>query len=334
LNFPHTHPLYIGNHWSEGLHNSPLETADFVLVLDCDVPWVKMNFRPAPNAKVYHIDCDPVKVNMSLFHIDTDLSCQANVGVALQQLNAYLSPTLLTPLSTAISERSAHVKTLHETYISEMTIKEAMPSDNEDITPHYVLSVLRELIDEGDANNDSTIVLSEAISNYRPVADVLRRSAPGTFFTSGATSLGWHGGAAVGAKLACPSKTVVSITGDGSFLFSIPSTVHWMARRYDAPFLTVVLNNGGWKSPMLSAMAVDRDGWAAKTTPTRMGVGFEPEVDYSAVAVAAGAGWGAMVHKASEVQAALRKGLETVRAGRAAVVDVRLKRFEVGDRVG
>lgn len=328
LNFPHTHPLYVGNHWSEGLHNSPLETADVVLVLDCDVPWVKMNFKPHPEAKVYHIDCDPIKVNMSLFHIDTELSCQANVGVALQQLNAYLTPALLSPLQLKIAPRCANVKVMHEKYISDIHSKEVMPSDDEDISPHYILSALRSLID------DNTIVLSEGISNYRPIADVLMRSAPGTFFTSGATSLGWHGGAAVGAKLAAPDKTVVSITGDGSFLFSIPSTVHWMARRYDAPFLTVILNNGGWKSPMLSAMAVDREGFVSKMTPGSMGVGFEPEVDYSAVAVAAGAGYGGRVEKASEVEAALKRGLETVRAGRAAVVDVRLKRFEVGDRVG
>jgi acetolactate synthase-1/2/3 large subunit len=329
MNFPHTHPLYLGNHWSEGLHNSPLETADFVLVLDCDVPWVKMNFKPATDAKVYHIDCDPLKINMSLFHIDTELSCQANTGIALQQLNAYLTPALLSPLSTKIAPRTATLQALHDTYIADMTAKEVQPSDEEDITPHYVLSVLRSLID------DNTIVMSEGISNYRPIADVLQRSVPNSFFTSGATSLGWHGGAAIGAKLACPEKDVVSITGDGSFLFSIPSTVHWMARRYDAPFLTVILNNGGWKSPMLSAMAVDRDGFAAKMTPVSMGVGFEPEVDYSAVAVAAGAGFGVKVHKASEVAEALKRGLETVRVGkRAAVVDIRLKRFEVGDRVG
>ena len=35
----------------------------------------------------------------------------------------------------------------------------------------------------------------------------------------------------------------MSICGDGCYLFSQPSTVHWMARRYQAPFLHVVRNN-------------------------------------------------------------------------------------------
>ncbi len=85
---------------------------------------------------------------------------------------------------------------------------------------------------------------------------------------------------------------------------------------------------------MLSTMAVNDKGLASTLTPQQMGVSFEPPCDYAAIAVAAGAGWGATVKKASEVEAALKKGLETVRGGRAAVVDVWLPSFEVGDRVG
>ena len=32
---------------------------------------------------------------------------------------------------------------------------------------------------------------------------------------------------------------------DGSFMFGVPSSVYWMSRRYEAPFLTVILNNKG-----------------------------------------------------------------------------------------
>ena len=61
-------------------------------------------------------------------------------------------------------------------------------------------------------------------------------------------------------------EMVVAVVGDGDFLFGQPSTAFWMARRYmtvrvcvphaergrsrlgshSQPFLTVVLNNGGW----------------------------------------------------------------------------------------
>ena len=31
----------------------------------------------------------------------------------------------------------------------------------------------------------------------------------------------------------------LAVIGDGSFLFSVPSSVYWIARRYKKPFLTV-----------------------------------------------------------------------------------------------
>lgn len=65
-----------------------------------------------------------------------------------------------------------------------------------------------------------------------------------------------------------------------------------------------------------------------------LSVTFAPPVDHAQVAVAAGAGFGATVKKASEVEAAINKGLETVKAGRAAVIDVWVPKFQVGDVVG
>jgi len=328
VNFPHDHDLYAGNHWSEGLKDGTLDGADVVLVLDCDVPWIKSVFRAPEKAKVYHIDTDALKIQMSLFHLPTELSCSVNALVALKQLNAYIAGSKLASHSSAIQQRTATIKARHDAYIKHVMSLEAFPANDDVITPHYVLSRLRDLT-PADA-----LFLSEGISNYRPVADVLRRNEPGTYFTSGATSLGWHGGAAIGAKLANPSKTVVAITGDGSFLFSIPSTVHWMSRRYDAPFLTVILNNRGWKSPMLSTMACHKEGWSSQLSTDDLHVTFDPPPDHAGVAVAAGAGWGATVKKASDVDEAIKKGLETVRNGRSAVLDVYLPKIVTGDRVG
>ncbi|KAI7972963.1 hypothetical protein EIK77_001537 [Talaromyces pinophilus] len=328
LNFPHTHPLYQGSQWSEGLSQSPLDTADVVLVIDCDVPWIKSVFRPAASAKVYHIDCDPLKINMSLFHIDTELSCQANARTALEQINDHISGLQSSELSTAVGVRTQKLAKRHDEYIAHINKLSVVPSNDDVITPHYALSVLRSVLD------DSCIVLSEGISNFRPVADVLMRTEPGSYFTSGGTALGWHGGAAIGAKLASPSSTVVAVTGDGSFLFSLPANVHWMARKYNAPFLTVILNNRGWKSPMLSAITVHKNGHSSKVTADQLNVTFDPSCDHSQVAVSAGAGFGVCVEKASEIEGALKQALEVVRGGRAAVVDIRLPKFEVGDRVG
>jgi acetolactate synthase I/II/III large subunit len=63
----------------------------------------------------------------------------------------------------------------------------------------------------------------------------------------GRGSLGWYAGPAIGAKLAAPERTVVAIVADGSYLFGVPSSAQWVARRYGTPALTVILDNRAWK---------------------------------------------------------------------------------------
>jgi hypothetical protein len=59
------------------------------------------------------------------------------------------------------------------------------------------------------------------------------------------------------------------------------------------PFLTVVLNNGGWKSPKFSMLGVHPEGHGSKVAGHQLSVGFGPDMpDYVGVAVAATGGWG------------------------------------------
>jgi acetolactate synthase-1/2/3 large subunit len=140
-------------------------------------------------------------------------------------------------------------------------------------------------------------------------------------FTSGASSLGWNGGAAIGMKLAAPDKTVVSLTGDGSYMFSQPSTVHWIARRYQTPFLHVIYNNRGWRAPKFSALAVHPDGFASKADD--LGIAFDPPPDYSGIAAAAGGAFARIVKRPEDLNPAIEAALNAVREeGRAAVLDV------------
>jgi len=43
--------------------------------------------------------------------------------------------------------------------------------------------------------NEDTIVMTEAITSYETVSKHLPRNKPVSLFASGASSLGWHGGA-------------------------------------------------------------------------------------------------------------------------------------------
>ena len=185
------------------------------------------------------------------------------------------------------------------------------------ITPPYLTACVRDLLDGTDA-----IVLTEAVSNYQVVAEHLRARRPGSLLGSGGGSLGWAGGGAVGAKLASPERTVVSLVGDGSFLFGVPSSVQWVARRYGTPALTVIYDNRGWAAPKFSTLAVHPDGAAAAADDFH--VSFEPEADLAGIARAAGGAYGVTVADPGELPAVLKDALAVVHGGRSAVVSVRL----------
>jgi acetolactate synthase-1/2/3 large subunit len=170
-----------------------------------------------------------------------------------------------------------------------------------------------------EAIGPDALVLTEAITNYHVVCEHLRPSRPGSLLGSGGSSLGWSGGAAVGAKLAAPGRTVVSLVGDGSYLFSVPAAAQWMARRYRAPSLTVIFDNQGWAAPALSALAVHPAG---ATAAVGAGTGFAPEADLPGVAAAAGGAYAATVSLAAALPATVRRALAHVRRGRSAVISV------------
>lgn len=58
---------------------------------------------------------------------------------------------------------------------------------------------------------------------------------------------------------------ILRSVGDGTYLFSQMESVYWIARRYDIPFLLIVLNNGGWNAPKVSALLVHKDGLSSKS---------------------------------------------------------------------
>ena len=313
MNFPPGDPLYMGNRWSEPFQEPVLADADVVLVLDSDAPWVPSVSKPAPGAAVFHIDVDPLKDDIPLWYIKAQRVFRADAATALAQINEALDGIALD--AAAVQARTAHYTALHDARAAHLDKREQANAAH--ITPEYFTACLRKHID------DNTLILSETITNYPTVANHLRPSNPGHFFLSGGSSLGWNGGAAIGAKLARPDKTVIALCGDGSYMFSVPSSVHWMARKYGTPFLQVVYNNGGWRSPKMSALAVHPQGYASRANA--IGVEFDPAPDHAAIAAAAGGAWARKIERPDEVEAAIAEALAAVRdEKRCAVLDVRL----------
>jgi acetolactate synthase I/II/III large subunit len=314
VNFPYDNPLHGGYQYHSVSQNPLLAEADVVLVIDSDVPWIPAVNRPSDGAAIYYVDIDPLKSQIQLWHVPARVFAAANSKVAVEQIAAFVRENDLAD-PAAVSERRRVAHTRHQRALAEQEAAERPPDGV--ITGEYLTACLRRLLEGEDA-----LVLTEVVTSSRVVAEHLRPSRPGSVLHHGGGSLGWSGGAAVGAKLAYPERTVVTLVGDGSFLLGVPASALWVQRRYDAPALTVIYDNRGWAGPKFSTLQVHPDGAAAAADDFH--VSFEPEVDLPGVALAAGAGFGATVSDPGELPRVLKDALAAVHGGRSAVVSVHL----------
>jgi acetolactate synthase-1/2/3 large subunit len=308
MNFPANHPMHLG--FDSDIY---LKEADLILVIDCDMPWIPANTRPKDDCRIFYIDTDPLKEHIPLWYIPSERFMKADSHTALKQLNTRFDrhPPVTAP--TLIRQRRGDITKIHTEARAAWKQKEAM---GETMTAEYLTACLREITDE------DTIILSEAITD-RPVVDRhLPRTKPGTLFASGGSSLGWHGGAAIGMKLVQPDKDVIALTGDGTYIFSCPTAVYWMARKYQTPFMTVIYNNQGWNAPKMITCNEHPDGRAVNNDC--FWTSFAPAARLDLVAEAAGGAYARTVADPKELKAVLQEGREAVKNGTPAVINVLL----------
>jgi acetolactate synthase I/II/III large subunit len=317
VNFPGEHPLHAGYQFTTSAQNQLLAEADVILVLDSYVPWIHATSRPSPDAAIYAVDVDPLKAGMSMWHVPARRIAAADSKVAVEQITGFVRDNVLLDAGEVETRRMVLTAASRARLAVLDSLEQPDPKMPGVITPRYLTAHVRELLAGSDA-----LVLTEAITNYQVVAEHLRASRPGSLLGSGGGSLGWVGGGAVGAKLACPERAVVCLTGDGSFLFGVPSSAQWVARRYGTPALTIIYDNRGWAAPKLSTLLVHPDGAAAKADDFH--VSFEPEADLPGVARAAGGAYGVTVSDPGELPGVLKDALAVVYGGRSAVVSVHL----------
>ncbi|KAJ5775763.1 uncharacterized protein N7511_000774 [Penicillium nucicola] len=328
--FPADHPGWLGMRYGS---DPSIETADLILVVDCDVPWIPTQCRPKESAHIIHIDIDPLKKLMPLFYLPTTRRYAADSFTALSQILTYINSAsdLQTALgSPAYDEKWNSLQAQHQELLSELDKRCELAPGSSSLNTSYLCRVLRALV-PGD-----TIYAIEAVTNSVPVADQIRPTNPGQWINCGGGGLGWSGGGALGIKLAVDalssadkssSKTkpmVIQIVGDGTFLFSVPSSVYWISHRYQIPILTVVLNNKGWNAPRRSMLLVHPDGLGSKVSNGELNISFEPSPDYSGIARAASDGniHAARVSDRGKLQSVLKKAIGIVQNGTSAVIDV------------
>lgn len=369
---PYSHPYLLGQSYDG--RNPYLEEADVVIVLDTEIPFMEANgSKLRPDARVFVIDFDPLKPQMGWSHIDAEFICRADVYVALKQLvgaihTADADSVDDSAFQAKLKARGERLKALHDEWINKaIALESRTPLDDETPSVPHILSTLREVVKAQTASRgDNVLWLNESPSNGHFVWNHIRPEKPGQMILAGGSSLGWALGAATGATLGSrvakkEYDLITAVVGDGTYLFGVPSTAYWLARRYDAvsymhqlgrlrrwgvlmlwlqPFLTIILNNGGWavsdlsladcdcaehdgQSPRLSMLGMHPQGLASKVSARQLTVGFGPEMpDYAGIATAAGGAWGRRIERAGDIQSTLEEAVRVViQERRSAVVD-------------
>lgn len=311
VNFPSTHSLHLG--FSE----SPfIQEADCVLILDHDVPWVPTLMRPPSHCRIIHIDSDPLKRDIPLWGFPVDLSIEADSVQAMAALTEEIARRITPTDRTRIESRRGALTTEHDAQVVRWRQRAHHLSDRQPIAPEWAALCLNEIVDE------NTVIVGEAASNTLLLWNYLQLDEPGSYYESQGSGLGWALGAALGAKLASPSKTVICVVGDGSWMFSSPIAAYAASQKYNCPFLTVVFNNQEYYSTTEAVLTLAPSGQASKSTDY-------PACDlpeaglYSKVAEAMGL-WACTVEDPKKLRSTLREGLEQVRRGRPAMVNIRV----------
>ncbi|KAI1844526.1 hypothetical protein JX265_009980 [Neoarthrinium moseri] len=323
--FPASHPGWLGLRFGV---EAEIKEADVILIVDCDVPWIPTQCKPADTAEIFHIDVDPLKQMMPLFYVPARHRYRADALTSIQQITELVNGELANKVDSPNSQKAwDDLVAAHQKRLDDIAVKAGAKSDDTFGTGHLCRK-LRE------ACPKDTIWAIEAVTNTAFVHDNLQPELPGSWINCGGGGLGWSGGGTLGIKLATDAenggtgkgKFVVQIVGDGTFLFSVPGSVYWISKRYNIPVLTIVLNNKGWNAPRKSLLLVHPEGAGSKATNEEINISFDPVPDYSGIAKAAAGGdlFTAKVEKASDLDSILRQAIDSVKGGQSAVLDCKV----------
>ncbi len=303
MNMPADHPLHQGHVANAKI--DLLREADLVLVVECPVPWVPSIEQPRKDARIVWLGGDPMAETISMRGHRGDWFLKADAAATLRELSRLGAPDKAAP---ALRERRQVLGAASERRRAGL----AANAESGALNPGRIARLV------SDIAGDDALVINESVTNDMEVVRNLWRRQPNTLMGLGGSGLGLGLSAALGAKLAYPARDVISIVGDGCYVFGTPAAVHWGARAYQAPFLTIVLNNHGWRAVARSTASLHPTGYAA-------GAGFpearfEQSLDFARIVEAAG-GKGFTCRTYEEAASAITQGLALVRAGTSVVID-------------
>jgi acetolactate synthase-1/2/3 large subunit len=298
ISLPSSHPMHLG-YWPTPL----LATADVIVVLDCDVPWIPSLESPAAECRIAHVGVDPSFARYPMRSFRSDLSITAAPATALAALDAVVRPA-----EQVVAERRARLGAAREGMRKKW---QAQVKSSDTISFEYASQCIAQ------AKDDDTIIFNE----YPLRLEQCGFERPGTFFAlSPAGGLGWGLGAALGGKLAAPERTVIATLGDGAYIFANPTAGHWVAEAHNIPILTIVFNNGIWGAVRRSTQSMYQDGASARGDWRGLAK-LSPSASYEKLVEAHG-GYGERVERPGDLPAALQRALASVRNGKQALLNI------------
>lgn len=289
---PDLHPLSL---WDGGLMAAmtALSQADLVLAFGIRFNWLLMFGQILPQAKLIRADIDPAEL---------DRNREADVGLA-----GDLKLTL-TGLNRFVEKRDHNgwreeLKAGYTPLVQGEIDLRNNPSDP--IHPIRLAAKIREAV--GD---DALYIVDGGDTSYFGVTGFMTSETAGVYGAAGGQfgCLGTGVPFALAAKAAHPEKTVVVLSGDGSF--GLNAMEFCTALRHDLPFICVVNNDGAWgmiKHGQEMCYGEDR------VTGSELG-----QVRYDAMVAGLG-GYGEYVQKEEDLIPALKRAMES---GKPACINV------------
>lgn len=230
----------------------------------------------ASKAKIIHIDIDLAEINKN---IRTDASIVGDLKDVLKKLNPLI-------------EEKEHKEWL--SYISGLKEKYPLTYDKSKLTCPYVIETLDKL------TKSEAIIVTDVGQHQMWAAQYYKYRRPRQIITSGGLgTMGYGLGAAMGAKVGCPDKTVINIGGDGCFRMNMNELA--TLSRNNIKVIDIIMNN--------SVLGMVRQ-WQTLFYGKRYSeTVLTDKVDY--VKVAEGLGCTAFrITKISEVEEVLKKALK------------------------
>ncbi|MDA8126710.1 MAG: biosynthetic-type acetolactate synthase large subunit [Deltaproteobacteria bacterium] len=229
--FPASDPLWLG---MPGMHGTYYAN---MAISDCDVMLaigVRFDDRVtskvaafAPNAKIIHIDIDPVTIDKI---IRSHMSIIGDCKPTLQIFNELLATG---KYDSPDGQRSDWLKQVADW-------KQRVPlgyCTGDKIKPQCVVETLYRL------TKGKAIITTEVGQNQMWAAQFYHFDEPNAFITSGGLgTMGFGLPAAIGAQIARPDKLVVDVAGDGSIQMNSQELA--TAVNHNLPVKIVILNNG------------------------------------------------------------------------------------------